>query len=163
MTTPLRDLARLPEDADQGAARKQTGLGVSPVKEALRTFLNIRLTSTELAELHRIAEERGARRQMKTLIYPLILAYLRDCADSDDRPVLLSPKRVAADEYWGTQLEVIKERHAPAPLARASEDRGRFSQQILKRSALEHLRAIERFYRISLNDLAASPIEWALS
>jgi hypothetical protein len=124
-------------------------------------FMAIRLTTAELNALRLVAESR--RREMRHLVYPLVLEYLRDCAMSSDWEKLRKPGAVAEDQYWGTARELEEPRELPQGyVAEAKSDRDRQLQQVLEPEAHAHLRAIKQYYRVQINDLVASAIEHAL-
>ena len=83
-------------------------------------FFNLRLTTSELEKLNKLAQMR--RDGVKESAYPLLLLYLRDCAKPDDRGVVISPDKTMADEgkYWGTPEEIINFRELPAQFEKAN-------------------------------------------
>ena len=125
-------------------------------------FLNVRLTDDESRDLHDVAKCRGG--EVRRMIYPLVLHWLQACADPVDLPVVMDPASTVTDVYWGTAREVHEDSHKlPAGRSRSTNERPKSTQQFVSEEALLHLRGLEKYYRASLNDLAASSIAWALA
>jgi hypothetical protein len=130
-------------------------------KPAGMKFLNIRLTTEEFKALHEVAAD--CKSEVRTVVYPRVLQYLLACTTPPDRYIVLDPEAVAQDLYWGTAREATEPRRLPEGLRSGQKgpDRDRQVQQILEPAAHEHLRAIKKYYRVSINDLAASAIMYA--
>lgn len=154
--------------AEPPKRQKMRGRGRRLLKDALSTskldpgehYMNIRLTAEEQRALREVAEARRAK--LKELIYPLVLQYLLANADPGDRPVVTSPKATLKDKYWGSIEEIQYARRPPRGLVGSPHDRPKFSQQIVTAEQLEHLRGLERYYRVSIHELAASAIVWGV-
>lgn len=132
---------------------------IADFKEEASTIVNLRFTTDELVKLNALA--RARRERTRDVIYPLILHYLNDCAQPEDRPIVIRAVEVVKDQYWGTEEELKNERKLPKFFkGGTNEDRDRMAQQEMGARTRAHLKGIERYYRVSLNDLAASAIEY---
>ncbi len=132
--------------------------------------LNVRLLDEEADTLALVAKRLHIR---KTLIaYSAILDYLKNCAEKHDLNTVLDPKRTIADDHWGTPDEVLNPRIPPKHFRShhaEREERRRLkhgtivSQQYVTAVALEHIHAIARYYRVAVEDLVGSAIDYAFN
>ena len=77
---------------------------IADFKEEASTIVNLRFTTDELVKLNALA--RARRERTRDVIYPLILHYLNDCAQPEDRPIVIRAVEVVKDQYWGTEEEL---------------------------------------------------------
>jgi hypothetical protein len=123
-----------------------------------RRFLNVYLSKDHYHRAIRLAKTRGDKRSQ--LVYPLVLEYLQDTATGADWHILRNVDLVANDAYWGSEAEALRPRKLPNGLKRgqAGDKAEALLQQTLKPIELKHLRAIEKYYRVSSSDLVVAAL-----